>query len=455
MEICRRPDHRFRSGSSPRALSGGRNQPGHSQFDCQFRPCHRRCGEGQRAQRRNSNYHAEPGQVCGNPRQRYRYGHSRSHPIKGLRPVLYYQGGRQGHRPGAFHRACRDREKTSWIALLRVRMWRGYHVRDSTAIGGEGSCMKRVLFVDDEAQVRDGLKRMLHRLRKEWTMEFATNGREALRLLGQSEFDVLVTDVRMPEMDGIALLSEATRLFPQTVRIVLSGTADQELTLRSVSLAHQYLMKPCDAQMLQETLDKAFALRNLLDQPALTRLIGSIKSLPSAPTVYLKLMDALRSDDVSAAEIGSIIAEDLGMAAKVLQLVNSPLFGSRRAISTPEEATVYIGVETVRALVLAEGVFSKFGPANHPGFSPEQLREHSVRVAVLARRLATSWGLAPSVVGDVFVGGLLHDIGKLVLGSNYPREYQEVTACFDDSEALREVERRLFGTSHAEVGGYL
>ncbi len=315
--------------------------------------------------------------------------------------------------------------------------------------------MKTVLFVDDEAQVRDGLKRMLHRLRKEWSMEFATNGREALRLLGQSEFDVLVTDVRMPEMDGIALLSEARRLFPQTVRIVLSGIADQELTLRSVSLAHQYLMKPCDAQMLQETLDKAFALRNLLDQPALTRLIGSIKSLPSAPTVYLKLMDALRSDDVSAAQIGSIIGEDLGMAAKVLQLVNSPLFGSRRAISTPEEATVYIGVETVRALVLAEGVFSKFGPANHPGFSPEQLREHSVRVAVLARRLATSWGLAPSVVGDVFVGGLLHDIGKLVLGSNYPREYQEVTACFDDSEALREVERRLFGTSHAEVGGYL
>src|SRR5580700_4913114 len=150
--------------------------------------------------------------------------------------------------------------------------------------------MKRVLFVDDELQVRDGLKRSLYRLRKEWTMEFACNGMDALRLLGVSEYDVLVTDTRMPEMDGVQLLSEVTRLYPQMVRVVLSGTADQELTFRSVSLAHQYLMKPCDVHLLKDTLDKAFQLRNHLDHPALTKLIGSIKSLPSAPAVYLRLI---------------------------------------------------------------------------------------------------------------------------------------------------------------------
>src|SRR5262249_34954838 len=109
---------------------------------------------------------------------------------------------------------------------------------------------KRILFVDDEPQVLEGLQRILYPLPREWKMEFVASGNEALKRLGETEFDVLVTDVRMPEMSGIELLAEVVERYPQVIRMVLSGTVDQDLTLRSAALAHQYLVKPCDAQAL-------------------------------------------------------------------------------------------------------------------------------------------------------------------------------------------------------------
>jgi putative nucleotidyltransferase with HDIG domain len=315
--------------------------------------------------------------------------------------------------------------------------------------------MKRVLFVDDEPRVLEGLKRMLRPLREEWTMEFARGGREALRHLSESHYHVLVTEMRMPDIDGIALLQEAIRISPQTVRIALSAGADLDLTLRSASLAHQYLVKPCDVHTMQATVEKALTLQSILDDPSLTGLIGRVKSLPSPPAIYYQLMDAVRCDAISAGDLGLIIAQDLGMTAKVLQLANSPLFAPNRVIGSPEQAVIYLGVDTVRALAISESVFSQFGRRNHPGFSPEELRDHSFKVATLARKIARERRLAPQFCADIFLGGLMHDIGKLLLGSNFPAEYQEVVRSFGDSDALRETEHRLFGTTHSEVGAYL
>jgi len=315
--------------------------------------------------------------------------------------------------------------------------------------------MKRVLFVDGQPRVLESLKRMLHPLRHEWAMEFAASGSEALWRLSESNYDVLVTGIDMPEIDGVALLSEAIRICPQTVRIILCGGDDPDAILPSVSLAHQYLIKPCDAHTIQATVEKALALRSILDVPSLVCLIGRMKSLPSPPTIYYRLMHAVLNENISSSELGSIIAQDLGMTTKVLQLVNSPLFAPSRAIASPEQAVIYLGIEMVRALAITESVFRQFGTRNHPGFSPEELRDHSFQVATLARRIAKERRLAPQFVDDIYLGGLMHDIGKLVLGSNFPSQYREVVRYFGDAAALRETERRLFGTTHAEVGAYL
>jgi putative nucleotidyltransferase with HDIG domain len=316
--------------------------------------------------------------------------------------------------------------------------------------------MKRVIFVDDEQKVLDGLKRMLYPLRNEWRMAFVNSGPEALELLAQSEYDVLVTDLRMPEMSGLELLARVVVLRPQIVRIVLSGTADQEIVVRSATLAHQYLVKPCDAATLRATVGRAFSLRVMLDDPALKQLISSVHSLPSAPSVYLRLMEVLGSADVSPQTLAEVISQDIGMTTKVLQLVNSALFGIQRQISDPVEAVIYLGPEMVRQLVLVASAFSAFQPKGLRGFSIERLQSHSLAVGGLARRIAQSLELSAAAVDHAFVGGLLHDVGKLLLACNYPEKYDETMRHAGETGILpRMAEVQAFGTTHAEVGAYL
>lgn len=316
--------------------------------------------------------------------------------------------------------------------------------------------MKRILFVDDEPHVLEGLKRMLYPLRGEWQTAFVSSGQEALQLLDTSPFDVLVTDLRMPGMSGIELLTAVVKSHPQVVRMVLSGTADQDMTLRSVLLAHQFLVKPCDARTLRERVQRALSLRYLLTDEALRQLVSGIHTLPSLPDAYTKLVETLNSKEASAAEVGRIIAGDMAMTAKVLQLVNSCFFGARRPITDPGEAVVYLGIEPVASLTLSVSVFSQFEASRFRRFSLAALRSHSVEVATLARKIAVSMNFERDAVQCVFTAGLLHDVGKLVLAANRPAEYDAaLDTAIEKGIPAEEAEREAFGTTHAEIGAFL
>ncbi len=316
--------------------------------------------------------------------------------------------------------------------------------------------MKRVLFVDDEQMVLDSLQRMLYRMRNEWRMDFVTSGSEALVLLGRSAYDVLITDLRMPEMSGLELLARVADLHPGVVRIVLSGIADQEVAVRSATLAHQYLVKPCDAATLRATMRRAFSVRIMFDDPGLKKVLSNLHGLPGVPSVYLRLMDVLRSLDVSPQAVAEVFGQDTSLTAKLLQLVNAPFFEPRRQISDPVEAVNYLGPEMVRQLVLVASAFRTFQPGGVRRFSFERLQSHSLAVGVLARRIAQSLDLCRLAVDYAFVGGLLHDVGKLLLACNYPEKYDETLRLASDEGILhRMAEEHAFGTTHAEVGAYL
>src|SRR5208283_4746248 len=105
--------------------------------------------------------------------------------------------------------------------------------------------MKSVLFVDDEPYVLDGLRRMLHGYRGEWRMKFTTSASQALQFLAETPCDVIVTDMRMPDMTGAEFLARVAQLYPQVVRIVLSGMCDRQQSLALAVSAHQFLAKPC------------------------------------------------------------------------------------------------------------------------------------------------------------------------------------------------------------------
>lgn len=315
---------------------------------------------------------------------------------------------------------------------------------------------KWILFVDDERNVLEGLRRMLRNMRHEWEMVFAESGQEALEILRGNPFDVVVSDMRMPNMDGCEFLTKVQEHHPELVRIILSGYSDTEMILRSVRVAHQCLAKPCDCETLKSTVARALALRELLANEMLIRLVSRIEALPSVPSLYQEVMQELSTPNASLERVGKIIARDVSMTAKILQLANSAFFGRFQSVNNLERALTLLGLDTIVALVLSVQIFSTPEQALISYFSISALWEHSLKTAVCARILAKEEKQPRQSIDDAFLAGLLHDVGKLVLASNLPEIYGKLMTLSAKTErSIREVEGVTFGVTHAEVGAYL
>jgi len=315
---------------------------------------------------------------------------------------------------------------------------------------------RRILFVDDEALILGGLQRMLRGMRAEWEMVFAESGAKALELMEQAPFDVVVSDMRMPGMNGASLLAEVMKRSPKTIRLILSGHADQELILKCIGSTHQYLSKPCEPDTLKAAISRAFELETSLQNPKLKELITRMDRLPSIPALYGRIVDKLRNPDVGLDEVGELIAQDPGMTAKILKLVNSSFFGLRRQISSCTEAVTYIGIDTIKSLVLSIDAFSQFDQVKCKQFSIECLWAHSQETATLAREIARMEDADRKVADECYVAGLLHDIGKLILAANFPEQYELVLQERGLHDlGIADAEEQFFCANHAIVGGYL
>ena len=187
--------------------------------------------------------------------------------------------------------------------------------------------LSRILFVDDEPRILDGLQALLRRYRKKWDMHFACGGQAGLDALATAPFDVVVSDIRMPHMDGAEFLTRVQAQYPGVVRIVLSGQTEPHVSKRLVNIAHQFLAKPCDAEKLCEVIEGTMAIRGLLHHPELRELTNSLGHLPSAPLTYQRVVRLLQSDRGDLADLADLLQEDVALAAKVLQVVNSAFFG--------------------------------------------------------------------------------------------------------------------------------
>jgi len=317
---------------------------------------------------------------------------------------------------------------------------------------------KHILFVDDEKNILHGLERSLRGQRKEWDMEFVESGQAALQSLAAQHFDALVTDMRMPGMDGAQLLEVVSKDHSELIRIILSGHSDDRMIIKSVGTAHQFLAKPCDITSLKETLNRAFDLKAFLSEEKLQSVVTGLSRLPSKPQTYQAIMAKLRTPDATLREIGEVIATDPSMTAKILQLVNSAFFGLGRHISSTEEAASLLGLDTIKSLTLSFGIFSQFDQKliKDTGFSIEALWQHSLTVAKRAKQIARSEKGDKAMLDDCFLAGLLHDIGILILVQNYSEEYARVRTLVNHKVGdLFDMEQQVFGTSHSAVGAFL
>ena len=315
---------------------------------------------------------------------------------------------------------------------------------------------KKILFVDDESNVLDGLQRMLRNRRNEWEMRFSSSAIEALKLLEQEPFNVVVSDMRMPGMDGRQFFTIVMQKYPDVVRIILSGQSDRDILIKSIDLAHQFLSKPCDSDTLKSAIEGACGLKDVLKNENLRRLISRIDVLPSLPIPYLQLLEELRSPKASVDRVGRIIAQDFGMTAKILHLANSAFFGLRQRVSSPAHAASMLGLETIKALVLTVQVFKQFDSSHMTTFSVEDLWTHCVTTGGFAQAIAKAEGQTDSFANSALMAGMLHDIGKLVLADQFSREWEQVARDIAENNATPcDAERAAFGATHAELGAFL
>lgn len=315
-----------------------------------------------------------------------------------------------------------------------------------------GTNKRRILFVDDEPNVLSGLRNLLRKQRHQWDMLFATSGPAALEELAKAPVDVIVSDMRMPGMDGAALLTKVRDLYPQTARIVLSGHAERDAIARVVSVAHQFLSKPADAGAVQVVIERTCQFQALMHDEGIRRVVGAVDRLPSLPDVYWQVVRAMENAETGLSEIARIVERDPAMSVKVLQLVNSAYFGLPQKTDSISRAVTYLGIENLKGLLVAVSVFGTDDFPKVEGLSAAALRDESVMTAALARQIVKD----PTLADAAFTAGVVHDVGQLVLGGDKSKRYGEVLRrARETGEPLAVVEKESLGVTHGVVGAHL
>jgi len=315
-----------------------------------------------------------------------------------------------------------------------------------------------ILFVDDDQRVLDGLARMLRPERHRWRMTFVCGGAEAIEVLTTQTFDVLVCDMRMPEVDGLTVMQFAREHAPRTARIVLSGQTEIKAMTSAVTTMHQFVSKPCEPAVLRSVIERVDCLRSLLAAPALRDAVGRHVPLDNLPRTYNEFTAALDDPDASISSIVQIVERDVALAARCLQLANSAYFGIRTRVESIRQAVSYLGLLMLRDLVLSCSVFSALRSTSR--LTPEMLERlgnHAACVASVARELHDD----PTLRQQAFIAGMLHDIGWIVAAECGIEDGEGVAAGADQdgptSNPADDDDATGNGNvvTHAELGAYL
>jgi HD-like signal output (HDOD) protein len=308
---------------------------------------------------------------------------------------------------------------------------------------------KRILFVDDEPAILEGLQNLLYKDRKRWEMVFAEGGARALDEIAKCPFDVVVSDMRMPGMDGATLLNEVKARTPATARIMLSGHAEREAIVRALPALHQLIAKPCNAEVLRAAIERGLDLAST-DRDSLVRaVIGRVDKLPSPPTIYLELTKTLESKTAKLEDLAAIVQRDPSLSAKVLQLVNSAYFGSGNTTASIRQAIAQLGIDRIRYISMMASVFEAVVDPL-PELTIGELQAHAFQAAQIAAKLVPDHG------DQAFAAALLADVGRVVLVLGMPDQYRTlVRRLTATGERITAVESEMLGIDHGEVGACL
>lgn len=315
--------------------------------------------------------------------------------------------------------------------------------------------MKRILFVDDEPGVRRIYEELPSFFGPDYSLTIAESGEEALSHLRSQRYDVLVSDLSMPEMSGSELLQRVAHQSPSTARVVVSGFPDELTVAKCLTAGHRYFTKPFNPVTLIQSVTALCRARDAVVNEKVRQVVGRIEALPTPSETYLQMVRAFNSSKTQISEIAEILAREPSLSAKLLQMINSAMFGVSHQIISLEESIQRMGLGPLKALILATQVFDLF--FQKPGFKSklQEIWTHSSNVAHRAREIAEERNWSSEECEECFFAGLLHDVGRVVLVACPEVERK---ALFPDYDVGHDDHSAQFALSHsidAEAGAYL
>ena len=182
--------------------------------------------------------------------------------------------------------------------------------------------------------------------------------------------------------------------------------------------------------------------------------VQTIIQLPTLPAIAEEVVEMVDNPKTSASKLGKVIESDQGLTSKVLKIANSAFYGFPKQISTVDFAIIVLGFDALKEIVISISLVSALQKKGDESFDARGFWDHSIYSGVIARRLARDLGYRVS--GEVFVGGLLHDMGMSVLHQHFNAEYRQIAARADGSGmSFFDAEMETLGVTHAEIGGWL
>lgn len=309
--------------------------------------------------------------------------------------------------------------------------------------------VKRILFVDDEKQILRALKRLF--VHSDYEVSFANSAKEALDILDEHEVELLITDIRMPDMDGFELLREVKTLYPLTLRVALSGYTDNNKIYNALedNLAKIYLFKPWDNKELIGIIDRLFELESILKNKNLLNLINNVNELPTVPNLYTELCN-LVENDANVDQISKKLEEDQSISSRVLRVANSAFYGAKTG--SIAQAIMYIGLTNVKNIVLSNAIFTDFVGNQE---SKDKLWSH-VNISNKLMNVIYQKCLYKKVPNMYASAGLLHDVGRVIILQFFKDEYEEILRRSEEENVPSyKIEEEILGVDHQKIGGYL
>ena len=310
-----------------------------------------------------------------------------------------------------------------------------------------------IVFVDDEKNILTSLNRMLFTLRPKFNFTFFDSPHAALEHFRSHEVDILITDMKMPLMNGLQVLKQVEIISPKTIRVILSGQVDEEIFEESLKVAHRFYSKPLKADELKRNLLLLKDLADLDNNRKITEIISISQKIPTMPSLYKTIQGELQEKHPSINKIAEIIKIDISMTVKILRIVNSSFFGIKNKVTDVKMAISFLGIEKVKSLILAISLFEENVFRHNTDKKIKAIWNSSLMMATASKVISKYLELDQAAQDEIFLSSLIQDIGKIILYENFEDEMEDIDSSADPEKHVLELQ--TFGANHCQIGSYL